>query len=71
MAQTTYTVAFLPIERTEAICSAIIGQLGAWAELFDVHFVSIVKVGDNIEYTFTNPLPQAETDSIGLTRWDL
>lgn len=64
MAQITYTVPLQPIERTETIMAAIAGHFVVWAQNYNASLVSIVRVGPNVEYTFSNPLPQEELRAI-------
>lgn len=64
MAQITYTVPLQPIERTETIMQAIATHFVSWAQNYNASLISIVRNGPNVEYTFSNPLPQAELRAI-------
>lgn len=64
MAQITYTVPLQPVERTQEIMQAIASHFVAWSQNYNASLISIVRNGSDVEYTFSNPLPQAELRAI-------
>lgn len=64
MAQTTYTVPLQPLDRTQEIMQAVASHFVAWAQNYNASLQKIERVGPNVEYTFSNPLPQSELRAI-------
>lgn len=64
MAQKTYVV---PLTNPElvarSLCSVIL-HLQGWKAVYNIDFVSIVRVGPNVEVTFSDPLPQEVLNSL-------
>jgi hypothetical protein len=67
MAQTTYSFPVQPPDRAvEAMCGVFHHLIG-WKQLYGIDFISCIRVGPNLEVTFSDPLPKSERDSIKIT----
>lgn len=63
----TYTLSLADPDRVAGACTGIAFSFVAWADLYGIHFESIINQHDGtIAITLTNELPAAEARSIGL-----
>lgn len=66
MAQTTYTIPLNDPPRVADACSAMFEHLVMWKQKYNLDFVSVVRVGANVEITFSDPVPLLERQHIRL-----
>jgi len=67
MAQTTYSIPVQPTDRAIAVACAVFNHLVAWKQLYNIDFISAVRNGANIDWTFSDAIPQPELSVIRLS----
>lgn len=64
MANTTYQIPLNDPERVADAMAAVMQHLIHWKRVYNIDFVSLIRVGQNVELTFNNPIPLDERKAI-------
>lgn len=66
MAQTTYIIPLNDPPRVADACASLFQHLVVWKQKYNIDFVSVIRVGANVEVTFSDPVPLLERQHIRL-----
>lgn len=64
MANTTYQIPLNDPERVANALASVMLHLVHWKREYNLDFVSLIRVGQNVELTFSDPIPLAERKSV-------